>query len=71
MELETGSPSMGVGRSRGRRRASDGDPHAAHGAYGHETGWDALAPRIEAYPSRHVGKHVDEAVGPDDVAGHS
>jgi hypothetical protein len=68
MELEVGSEGVGGGRSTSRGRASDGGPHPACGADGHESRCDGLAPGIEAHHSGHVGDHVDEEAGRDEAA---
>jgi len=49
MELESGSSSVGRCRSRGRRRASGGDPESGRRAYRSGRRRDGLGHQIETY----------------------
>ena len=51
MELEVGSPGVGGGRSRGRRRVSDGGTPPARRTYGYAAHGDGLAPGFAAHHS--------------------
>jgi hypothetical protein len=51
MELETGSPSVGDGRSRGRWRASGGGAGSVGRTFRSEMGGFVLDPGIEAHRS--------------------
>ena len=65
MELESGSPSVDRGESRGRRRVSDGGSHSGGGACSGECQYAGVDRRDEAHLSRNVGHHVAAGTGAD------
>ena len=66
MELETGSRTVGVGVSEGRRRVSGAVRWVTEAARGIAEQGQRLARRPRTHDPRHVGDHVDEDAGRDE-----
>jgi hypothetical protein len=71
MELESRSPILGVGGSKGRRRASGAGRRVKWAVLGAALRGERLAIRRRAHDRRHVDDHVDEDADRDQRAWRS